>query len=126
MNDFDFFVGSLERANTRLKKALAGLQPVGRIADPAAGVSLLGPAGHLDELSEPTRGYSREGEALPLNWISSRYPFIDTPVVGRLSEDIGSFFTDDTYERQRIRRDTPEAPSTRIGSVYPHSSPSAR
>ena len=111
MNDFTFLVGSFDVVNRLLKKALAGCTEWEEFPATAKGISLLGGAAHLDELSMPTRGYSGitlrlfspEREEWSLYWISSRNPFIDAPVVGRFSEGVGSFFGDDTYEGQPIR-----------------------
>lgn len=111
MNDFDFLIGSWDLANKRLKKALAGCAEWEEFPATSECISLLGGVANLDELSMPTKAYSgvtlrlfnREREEWSLYWISSRDPFIDTPVVGRFSDGVGTFYGDDTYEGQPIR-----------------------
>lgn len=111
MNDFDFLVGSWDLANRRLKKALAACTEWEEFPATSECISLLGGAANLDELFMPSKGYSGvtlrlfnpEREEWSLYWISSRNPVIDTPVVGRFSNGVGTFYGDDTYEGQPIR-----------------------
>ena len=82
MNDFTFLVGSFDVVNRRLKKALAGCTEWEEFPATAKGISLLGGAAHLDELSMPTKGYSGvtlrlfnpEREEWSLYWISGSSP----------------------------------------------------
>jgi len=112
MNDFDFFVGSWDSVQRRLKKVLSGsTEWDDEFPGRSECVSLLGGAANLDEVSFPTKGwggvtlrlFDPEREEWSLYWISSNRPVIDTPVVGRFVDGVGDFFGDDTYEGQRIR-----------------------
>jgi hypothetical protein len=108
--DFDFLVGTWDLANRRLKKALAGCTDWDEFPSSSTCSGLLGGAANLDEMSMPTKGYSgvtlrlynAERDEWSLYWISSRDPFIDTPVVGRFTDGVGSFYGDDTHEGQPI------------------------
>jgi hypothetical protein len=48
------------------------------------------------------RLYNAERDEWSLYWISSRDPTIDTPVVGRFTDGVGTFYGDDTHEGQPI------------------------
>jgi hypothetical protein len=111
MNDFDFLVGTFDLENRRLTKALAGCTEWEEFPSTAAGGVVLGGMGHMDEMSMPTKGYSgvtlrlysAEREQWSLYWISSRNPVIESPVVGRFVDGVGTFYGDDTYEGRPIR-----------------------
>jgi hypothetical protein len=111
MNNFNFLVGSWDLENRRLKQLLAGSTEWYEFPATSECISLLGGAGNLDEMSMPTLGYSgvtlrlynAERDEWSLYWVSSRDPKIDTPVVGRFEDGVGTFYGDDTHEGQPIR-----------------------
>jgi hypothetical protein len=111
MNDFDFLIGSWDIANRRLREPLAGCTDWYEFPATSVAVRLLGGMANLDEMSMPTLGFSGvtlrlfnpEREEWSLYWISSRNPHIDTPVVGRFIDGVGTFFGDDTHDGRPIR-----------------------
>ena len=82
MNDFDFFVGSWDSAQKRLKKLLAGCTEWDEFPAKSECVRLMGGLASLDEVSFPTKGwsgvtlrlFSPEREEWSLYWVSSRAP----------------------------------------------------
>jgi len=111
VNDFDFFVGSWDSVQRRLKKALAGSTEWDEFIGKSECVGLMGGAANLDEVTFPSEGYggvtlrlfNAERDEWSLYWISSRAPVMEPPVVGRFTDGVGDFFCDDTYEGQKIR-----------------------
>ncbi len=57
MNDFDFFVGSWDSVQRRLKKALAGSTEWDEFIGKSECVGLMGGAANLDEVTFPSEGY---------------------------------------------------------------------
>ncbi|WP_424529333.1 hypothetical protein ACOZ38_07220 [Sphaerisporangium viridialbum] len=111
MNDFDFFVGTWNVANRRLKERLKGCTEWDEFPGVSTSKSIFGGTGNMDEIDFPTMGFSGltlrlydpEREEWSLYWTSSRSSVIEPPVIGRFDGGVGEFYADDTHEGIPIR-----------------------
>jgi hypothetical protein len=111
--DFDFYVGTWNVANRRLRSRLAGSDEWEEFPGISVAHSFFGGAGNFDEITFPTMGFSGATVRLwdeaanqwSLHWINSRDPATlrDAPVVGRFTDGVGLFFADDTFDGVPIK-----------------------
>jgi hypothetical protein len=111
VGDFDFFVGTWNVANRRLRTRLAGSDEWDEFPGTSTCWSLFGGAGNVDEIVFPTEGFAGTTLRLfdparnkwSLYWASSRTGRLEPPVVGRFRERRGDFYGDDTHEGTPIK-----------------------
>jgi hypothetical protein len=111
VNDFDFFVGSWDVANRRLRRCLVDGDDQEEFPATSECVRLFGGAANMDEISMPDKGYrgltlrlfDPVRQLWSLYWVSSRDGALQPPVVGRFADGVGLFFGDDTYEGKDVR-----------------------
>ncbi|MDH2426575.1 hypothetical protein [Sphaerisporangium sp. TRM90804] len=111
MNDFDFYTGTWDVVNRRLRERLTGCTEWDEFPGVSVARSIFGGAGNMDEIDFPTRGfagltlrlYDPEREEWSLYWSSSRSTVIEPAVVGRFHGGVGLFYCDDTHEGTPVR-----------------------
>lgn len=110
-HDFDFFTGTWNVHNRRLRSPLVGSEEWYEFPGTSQARSILAGAGNMDEIDFPDQGwsgltlrlYDPVDETWSLHWVSSTRTTIDPPVIGKFENGRGEFFADDTYEGRPIR-----------------------
>ncbi|MEO3748880.1 hypothetical protein [Plantactinospora sp. B5E13] len=111
MNDFDFFIGSWNVVNRRLKTLFAGSDDWETFPGTTTCRSIFNGAGHAEEIIFPTLGsrgftlrlFDVERKEWSIYWASSRTGLLDPPVVGTFTDGRGDFYGDDTYDGKPIK-----------------------
>ncbi|MFI5907971.1 hypothetical protein [Dactylosporangium sp. NPDC051541] len=111
MNDFDFFIGSWNVVNRRLRTLFAGSDDWYTFPGTAVCRPLFGGAGNIDEIEFPTVGWAGltlrlfdvERQTWSLYWASSRTGTLEPPVTGAFTGGRGDFYGDETLEGRPIR-----------------------
>ncbi|MBM0234336.1 hypothetical protein JNW91_22325 [Micromonospora sp. STR1_7] len=112
MGDFDFFVGTWNVVNRRLRERLVGSDEWEEFAGVSVAHGFFGGGGHFDEITFPTKGFS--GATLrifdpatgqwSIYWMNSgRGELEQPPVVGRFVDGVGRFYADDQHEGRPVR-----------------------
>lgn len=112
--DFDYFVGSWKVAHRRLKERLAGCTDWVEFGGTCVTQKILGGFGNMDDnfLDLPggayravtLRSFNASTGQWSIWWLDGRYPgSIDTPVVGRFENGVGTFYADETFAEKPIR-----------------------
>jgi len=112
--DFDFFLGSWRVAHRRLKERLAGCRDWDEFGGTCVTRKILGGPGNMDDnfLDLPggayravtLRAFNPATNLWSIWWLDGRFPDkLDTPMVGRFENGVGTFYADDTLEGQPIR-----------------------
>ena len=108
--DFDFLIGSWRVHHSRLKRRLAECDSWVEFEGSCVARKTLGGFANIDELAiDPyvgvtLRTYDPLTRKWAIYWLDSRHPGkIDTPVVGRFENGVGTFYADDVFERRPIR-----------------------
>ncbi|MEP7022973.1 MAG: hypothetical protein ABJB47_04010 [Actinomycetota bacterium] len=103
---FDFFVGSWDGWQRRLKKPLGNCTEWDEFRSTTQCWSVFGGAGNVDEVSVPDRGFSgltvrlldRATAQWSLYWSNSRDGLLPMPpVVGRFVDGVGHFYCDEIW-----------------------------
>jgi len=109
--DFDFFVGSWDSRQRRLREPLAGCDEWYEFPATTRCWSLFDGAANMDVLSAPDQGFTGLTVRLldpasgdwSLYWVSSRTGVLALPpVVGRFRDGVGRFYSEEDYHGQRI------------------------
>lgn len=112
MNDFDFFVGTWTSTNRRLRKRLVGSDDWEEFPGTTVCYRVFDGAANVDEIAFPTLGYAGMSvrlydprtELWSIYWASSKHPGpLEQPVVGRFTDGVGEFFSDEIQEGQEVR-----------------------
>jgi hypothetical protein len=110
--DFDFYVGTWQVHNRRLRSRLTGCDEWEEFPAVSVARTILGGKGNLDEITFPTLGahgmtvrlYDAEADEWRLYWISQSSAVIDVPVRGRWDDPTtGRFYCDDVHEGTPVR-----------------------
>jgi hypothetical protein len=112
IKDFDFFIGNLRVSHRRLEQRLAGCQDWETFTGETSVQKILGGYGNIDDnvLELPgeayraisLRSFDTHTGCWSILWLDGRYPSkLDTPVVGRFEEGIGTFLAADVLEGNR-------------------------
>ncbi|GIL41904.1 DUF1579 domain-containing protein [Roseiterribacter gracilis] len=110
-HDFDFFTGTWNVQNRKLKKRLANNDEWESFSSVSHARLLAGGLGHMDEMDLPNgahgmtiRLFDPTRQLWTLHWVSTLNPVMDpSPVAGRFNGSVGEFFCDDTFEGKKIR-----------------------
>ncbi|HEX9031464.1 MAG TPA: hypothetical protein VF834_06430 [Streptosporangiaceae bacterium] len=111
LGDFDFFVGSWDSRQRRLREPLAGCDEWDEFAATTRCWSVFGGAANVDELSVPDRGFSGLTVRLldpatgdwSLYWANSRDGALALPPVsGRFTDGVGRFYSREDYQGRQI------------------------
>jgi len=109
--DFEFFVGSWDGAQRRLRKVLADCDEWDEFSSTTQCWSLFGGAANVDEVRVPDRGFSGLSVRLldpasgqwSIYWANSRDGILQLPpVVGGFSDGVGRFYSEEVYEGKPI------------------------
>lgn len=112
--DFDFLIGSWRVAHERLRERLAGNDDWQAFDGTCTMRTLLDGSGNVDDnlLNLPggayravsLRSFDAATRQWAIWWLDARNPHaIDTPVVGRFEDGVGSFYADETLNGKPIR-----------------------
>ena len=113
-SDFDFFIGRWSVAHHRLKERLAGCTEWVEFGGTCITQKILGGLGNMDDnfLDMPgeayravtLRSYNLQSRQWSIWWLDGRYPgTLDTPMVGRFEDGVGTFYADETLAGRPIR-----------------------
>jgi hypothetical protein len=111
-DNFDFFVGSWTSVQRRLVKPLAGSDEWTESAATTRCWQALGGAANIDEVQFPDWGFTGLSVRLlspatgewSIYWVNSRNGELAVPpVVGRFSDGVGRFYSDEDYQGRAIR-----------------------
>jgi hypothetical protein len=111
VGDFDFFVGSWDGRQRRLRRWLVGCDDWDEFGSTTECWSLFDGAASIDELQVPDRGFTgvslrlldRSRGEWSIYWANSRTGLLQPPVTGRFRDGVGTFYGDDTYGGQDVR-----------------------
>jgi hypothetical protein len=112
MNDFDFFVGSWDASQRRLRKWLVGSDDWETFPGHTVCYRMFGGAANVDEITFPTLGrggmsvrlYDPATDLWSIYWASTTVPgVLGPPVTGRFVDGVGEFFGDDEHEGRLVR-----------------------
>ncbi|HEV2675197.1 MAG TPA: DUF1579 domain-containing protein [Aliidongia sp.] len=111
--DFDFVIGDWTVRHRQLRKRLAGETGWTEFSGSSNTAKILAGQGNLEETEIRTPRGTYHGSALRLYdpkvrlwsiyWMDSRFPRLDTPVVGRFEDGIGRFYGDERFEDKIVR-----------------------
>jgi len=113
-DDFDFIIGDWDVAHRRLNARLCGCQEWTQFRGLSSTVKTLGGFGNVEDnilhFPEGTfraaamRAYCAKTKAWSIWWLDGRNPTqLDTPVVGRFSNNTGLFFADDVFNGKPVK-----------------------
>jgi hypothetical protein len=111
-DNFDFFAGSWTSVQRRLVKPLAGSDEWTESQSTTQSWQLLRGAANVDEVHFPDWGFSGIGLRLlnpetgewSIYWVNSRNGELALPpVVGRFTDGVGTFYSDEDYDGRSIR-----------------------
>ena len=110
--DFDFFIGSWDSHQRKLKQRLKGCDEWDEFHGVSVARKILGGLGNIDEVTMETPSGSVLGLTLRLfdpqtqlwsiYWSSSVRSVLDTPMVGRFEHGRGEFYDRETFEGRSI------------------------
>jgi len=111
MNDFDFFFGSWNVTNRRLRTLFVGGDDWVTFPGTSTCQPIFDGGGNTDEIVFPTlgtRGFSLrlfdvERKEWSIYWASSRTGLLYPPVVGIFTDGRGDFYGDDTHDGKPIK-----------------------
>ncbi|MFF0234095.1 hypothetical protein [Micromonospora sp. NPDC005254] len=112
MGDFDFYVGTWNVVNRRLRERLTGCDEWDEFPGVSVAHSFFGGGGNFDEITFPTKGFSgatirifdRASEQWSIYWMNSgRGELEQPPMVGRFVDGVGRFYADDQDEGRPVR-----------------------
>ncbi|MDM7949830.1 DUF1579 domain-containing protein [Hydrogenophaga sp.] len=111
--DFDFMLGEWRVTHRRLSSRLAGCTEWTEFQGTSSTRKILGGCGNVEDnvLNFPEgevkaaalRSFNQDSQEWAIWWLDGRAPHhLDTPVVGRFSGAVGTFFARDTWEGKPI------------------------
>ncbi|MEV7551816.1 hypothetical protein AB0N89_19510 [Amycolatopsis sp. NPDC089917] len=111
MNDFDFFTGSWNVTNRRLRTLFEGSDAWYEFPGTTTCLPIFGGGGNTEEIVFPTLGSSGftlrlfdvSRKEWSIYWASSRTGSLCPPVVGTFAEGRGDFYGDDTHDGLPIK-----------------------
>lgn len=111
-NNFDFFVGTWNSTQRRLKEVLNGCSEWYDFPGVTRSWSVFGGHGNVDEVTFPTQGfsgltvrlYNPDTDEWSLYWASTKSGLAMPPTVGRFdpTTGVGTFTNEETYGGQAI------------------------
>ncbi len=112
--DFDFFIGSWRVRHRQRKQRLAGCDEWLEFGGDTRVGKLFEGMGNVDDnlLEHPggayraatLRAFDAASGTWSIWWLDGRHPArLDTPMVGRFDDGVGTFFADDVFEGKPIR-----------------------
>jgi hypothetical protein len=112
--DFDFFIGTWQVTHHRLKTRLADCDEWATFAGTTVAQHILGGLGNIDDnvIDFPDglyraitlRTFNTATAQWSIWWLDGRQPSqLDTPVMGRFVDNVGTFYAEDTFNGQPIR-----------------------
>ena len=109
--DFDFYVGTWQIHNRRLRKPLTGSDEWYEFEATSVARMVLDGTANFDEFDAPSEGihgltlrvFDPSRDEWLLYWASSRGGPLGVPQVGRMEGDRGEFYADDVYEGRPLR-----------------------
>ena len=114
VSDFDFMMGSWTVKHRRLNSRLSGCTDWTEFPGTSTTRKVLGGLGNIEDndLEFPAgpyraiavRSFDAATSLWAIWWLDGRAPHsLDKPVVGSFDGDIGTFYTEDTFDGKRIR-----------------------
>lgn len=110
--DFDFFIGSWESHQRKLKQRLKGCDEWEEFRGVSVVRKILGGLGNFDEVTMETptgrvlgvtlRLFDPQTQLWSIYWSSSARSVLDTPMVGRFEQGRGEFYDRETFEGRAI------------------------
>jgi hypothetical protein len=111
-NDFDFFIGTWDSRQRRLKKRLAGSDEWDEFPAVSVAYKILGGLGHFDEVTLETpagrvvgitvRLFDPQTRLWSIYWSSTAQSGLTAPMVGRFEDGRGEFYDRETFEGRSI------------------------
>ena len=112
-HDFDFLIGSWRVQHRKLKHRLAHSSEWDIFSGTCEARAVLGGQGDVDDnvLKDPTgtyraltlRAFDTQTRKWSIWWVDSRHPYpLDPPVVGAFRDGVGTFFSNDTFNKKPI------------------------
>jgi hypothetical protein len=109
-HDFDFLIGTWQATNRRLGKRLVGSDAWDEFPSTLRSTPLLGGLMNVDELTWPgsdggvtLRVFHPDTGEWSVYWAGAGTRAVDTPVVGRFTDGVGEFYSDDEWEGTPVR-----------------------
>ncbi|MFI7428009.1 hypothetical protein ACIBPB_13565 [Micromonospora sp. NPDC049836] len=112
MGDFDFYVGTWQVTNRRLRERHVGSDDWDEFPGISVAHTFFDGAGSFDEIRFPTRDFAgatvriRDAETglWSIYWMNSQRGVLEQPpMVGRFVDGVGTFYADDSDEGRPIR-----------------------
>jgi hypothetical protein len=112
MNDFDFFIGTWDAPQRRLRTWLVGSDDWEEFPASTVCYRMFDGAANVDEITFPTLGssgmsvrlYDPSTELWSIYWASTKMPgVLGPPVTGRFTDGVGDFFGGDEHEGRAVR-----------------------
>lgn len=111
-NDFDFFIGTWDSQQRKLKERLKGCHEWEEFTGVSVAQKVLGGLGHMDEVTletaaGPVRGltlrlFDPQSHLWSIYWADSRSGTLVAPMVGRFDNGVGAFYDRETFEGHSI------------------------
>lgn len=111
MSDFDFFIGSWNVVNRRLKTLFAGSDEWEEFPGATTCRPIFGGGGNTEEIFFPTLGtrgftlrlFDVQRREWSIYWANSSTGVLFPPVVGTFTDGRGDFYGDDTHDGKPIK-----------------------
>lgn len=110
--DFDFFIGSWDSHQRKLKQRLKGCDEWDEFHGVSAVRKILGGLGNIDEvtlempagrvLGLTVRLFDPQTQLWSIYWSSSAHSVLDAPMVGRFEQGRGEFYDRETFEGRSV------------------------
>lgn len=111
-DDFDFFIGSWDSHQRKLKQRLKGCDEWEEFTGVSVARKILGGLGNMDEVTMQTsagpvlgvtfRLFDPQTQLWSIYWSSSSRSTLDAPMVGRFEQGRGEFYDRETFEGRSI------------------------
>ncbi len=113
-HDFDFVIGDWTVHHRRLKTRLAGCTEWETFDGRSSTRKILGGFGNVEDnqiflpnesyKAVAMRSFDRIYQTWSIWWLDGRFPgVLDTPVVGRFTDGVGTFFAEDSFNGHPIK-----------------------
>jgi len=111
VSDFDFFIGSWNVVNRRLKTLFAGSDEWEEVPGATTCQPIFGGGGNTEEIFFPTLGtrgftlrlFDVQRREWSIYWANSSTGVLFPPVVGTFTDGRGDFYGDDTHDGKPIK-----------------------
>lgn len=111
-NDFDFFLGTWNSHQRRLKEWMTGCQEWDDLTGVSVAQKVLGGLGHMDEITMetatgPVRGltlriFEPKTQLWSIYWVDSKHAILEAPMVGRFQNGVGAFYNREIFDGRNI------------------------